>query len=154
MSDVIQFLMGQGEGPRGLKLGEVLAFTDYELEHSHDIIQWLFPSDIPSKAHPDSPTLTPEQIQQMKGNTAIDCSVSMAFCRYVLFLKDKQWLTLGNHNYLRMTRILRCFHILGIKDLYDSFQKYLESVYQENPLIVGEKTHQFWLNASNDEYFK
>ena len=56
------------------------------------------------------------------------------------------WLKSGNHNMLRITRILTSLTILGSRDYAANFLEELRVVHSENPLVVGS-SHKYWEDA-------
>ncbi len=58
-----------------------------------------------------------------------------------------EWIHLCNHNYLRITRILKCLMLFGLQDEAQSFYDCLCQVYQENRDRIGDDTFQYWTNA-------
>ncbi|HEU5175320.1 MAG TPA: opioid growth factor receptor-related protein [Gemmatimonadaceae bacterium] len=59
----------------------------------------------------------------------------------------RNWLTPGNHNFLRLTRIMRSCSLLGLGDAARALHAALEEVYADEPRIVGERTIGFWRRA-------
>ena len=153
-SDIIKFLRSEGKDHKGRTLISMLALTNAELEKTHDVIQWLFPSDIPSEAYPFAPILTAEDIKDLQGED-VSSALTMCLERMIYFYEsDNQWITIYNHNFKRLTRMLRCLWLAGMKHDYVSLQKALDDVFIENPDIVGERTYLYWKNANNDSFMK
>jgi hypothetical protein len=57
------------------------------------------------------------------------------------------WLTPHNHNYLRLTRIIRSLDLLGRRDLAVALQSALEGIYLDFPDKIGPDTIRFWRSA-------
>jgi len=126
MSTLLDFYLGTGVDSRGRTFGEILAFSDEDLERVHDWVQWLFPLPEPSYWNPDAPLLTPEDLTAFRkpdvGSsektyaewTCLHTSVGRAWGRYSQFLRDtKKWMRPGDHNHLRITRALRFLTLTG-----------------------------------------
>jgi hypothetical protein len=68
-------------------------------------------------------------------------------------LADKAtiWLSPGNHNHLRITRILRCLSLLGLEAEADAFFDCLSEIYndqQSNPVpAISDDTMRYWREA-------
>ncbi len=62
-------------------------------------------------------------------------------------IRKPKWINLGNHNYLRITRILKCLMILGSSSYAQAFYQCLKQVYDEESQLIGNKTFQFWTRA-------
>lgn len=152
---------------------QILAWPDEELEYTHDFIQWLFPTCQPSAFNPDAPLVGNATIAAFKDDPTLRQAIKSAFERMIRFYglelhsdKDNQrvvrsanwdarsakWLTRGNHNLLRITRILASLRLLGLADLARAFFVALEEVY-ESPkgAVIGPVTYKFWKSAAQDE---
>lgn len=70
-SHIIRFLRDEVKDYKGRTLAEMQLLPDYKLDHSHDVIQWMFPTDIPSKHFPNAPVLTDEDITLIKADPII-----------------------------------------------------------------------------------
>ena len=119
-----------------------------------------------------APTLTDAEIKWIKGENGERARINLRlmFLRMIKFYgfeysaspeiislqtsekfseKSKNWLTPKNHNYKRLTRILKCLMLCGLntyaKELYDI----LKMVYENNKKIIGEETFTYWRNAIN-----
>lgn len=55
-----------------------------------------------------------------------------------------KWVRRRNHNYLRITRILKCLVTLGLDQEASEFYGCLEKVYEENSDTIGSETFAFW----------
>ena len=58
-----------------------------------------------------------------------------------------QWLTRGNHNFLRISRVLRSLSLLGLGPHAVAFLECLEGIYAEDPTTVGSTTIGYWRRA-------
>ena len=139
-----------------------------ELEEVHDYIQWLFPLDKPSSANQYAPILTSTDIhvfaQGADLRERLVQSLRTMLNFYGLTLEGTlesptvllgptfpsraaEWLRPYNHNFLRLTRILRSLWLLGCRDHARALLGCLESIYIDNVHIIGEKTIHFWRRA-------
>src|SRR5581483_71640 len=57
------------------------------------------------------------------------------------------WLTPYNHNFLRITRILRSLSLLGCYAYAAALLRCLEAIHTEYRDVIGPRTMQFWRNA-------
>lgn len=154
-SRIIRFLRGDQRDTQGRCLKDMHDMPDWKLERCHDVVQWMFPTDIPSAHYPDAPVLTEEDIAIMKLDPHIQAIIQLSLTRMVDFYeKNDYWITQKNHNFLRLTRILRCLWLAGLKHDYVSLQKALDDVFIDYPDIIGEETYLYWKNANNDEFMK
>jgi hypothetical protein len=56
-------------------------------------------------------------------------------------------LTSGNHNFLRISRILRSLSLLGLRTHATALLKCLEGIYAEDPHTIGATTLGYWRRA-------
>jgi hypothetical protein len=57
------------------------------------------------------------------------------------------WLHDGNHNFLRISRILRSLTLLGCAGYASAFIECLEVIYSEMPEAIGDTTNGYWRRA-------
>ena len=154
-SQIIKFLRDEVKDYKGRTLYEMQSLPDYKIERTHDIIQWMFPTDIPSQHNPNSPVLTEEDIATMKTDLTVQAAIQTSLTRMIWFYeKNDYWISQKNHNFLRITRILRCLWLAGMKNDYVCFQKALDDIFTDYSEIIGEETFLYWKNANNDEFMK
>jgi hypothetical protein len=60
------------------------------------------------------------------------------------------WLSPGNHNHLRITRIIRCLRLLGLETEAQAFYVCLAGIYEEHPKKITADTFRFWKSAANN----
>jgi hypothetical protein len=68
--------------------------------------------------------------------------------------KATGWLSPGNHNHLRITRVLRCLTVLGLEAEAKAFFGCLSEIYedeQNKPLpALSDETMLYWREAVGD----
>ena len=146
MSAIIEFLKGIGPDDKGRKLDDILSMSDAQLEYSHDIIQWLFPLNEQSMHNQAAPVLTEADLVELKTNEVRN-GILKAYDRFTKFYNNPQWLTPHNHNYLRITRILKCFGLAGLDNEKRIMKQVLNLVYIKYRDVIGSKTKKFWDEA-------
>ncbi len=166
---IIQFYRGAGRDGRGRTLADVLGFDDDELERHHDFIQWLFPLRTRSGANPTAPTLTQYDIDRFLADANLRSQLQRASERMLKFYgltlcttpgvlvvqksanwseRSVVWLSLNNHNHLRITRILTSLRELGLPEFGKAFYDALKTIYKsEAQDKITPKSFQFWTNA-------
>lgn len=156
MSDIIKFLRHEDTDFKGRKLKELWALSPEEMENSHDVIQWMFPSDIPSKHHDQSPVLTDEQVNTMWRDPVIRDSIGTSCIVFSQFLSKTKpdWLTPRNHNFLRITRVLRCLWNMRMGEEYLRWRTFAHMVWDKNRDVVGAQTIGYWMHAHDDTFLK
>lgn len=142
---LIQFLRGTGLDSQGRLHADILNFSDEELEEVHDYIQWLFPLREPSMAVPGSPFLESEEIVQLlRVDARVVENMRKALDRMKRFYTDNDhWLAQGDHNHLRITRILKSATLVGLKkEALDFYNCILQRVESAQP--VTQETLVYW----------
>ncbi len=167
MSALIDFLRGKGRDAAGRRLADVWAMSDGDLERHHDFIQWMFPLDEPSSAVPDSPVLTAEDFLVIGREAVIRANIRRSLDRMLGFYgfqwdSERQrlqlgshfpqqaanWLSTGNHNFLRITRILKCLILMGEHEPARAFLGALEGIAKQGyARIIGTTSLELWRKA-------
>jgi len=150
-TQIIGFYSGEEPDHRGRYLHEVQEWPDDQLEAVHDFIQWLFPLPEPSGFNAAAPILTRELIQEFRKRPELQQNLRVSFLRMMKFyglqarsaeqitvtrapnftVKATVWLSPGNHNHLRITRILRCLSLLGLEAEARAFFDCLSEIYED-----------------------
>lgn len=157
MSAIIDFFSGDGYDDKGRHIYEILEdFGDEQLESCHDYIQWLFPLPEPSKFNPTAPLLSKEDIEVFRGSNmqyttyVVRANMGDAFNKMMCFFDDNDhWVSPGNHNFLRITRMLRCLRLVGFDREAKMLFDFLCSHSDEDKKIFGDSM-EFWRKVMND----
>lgn len=167
MSDLLEFLRGKGRDGAGRRLSDIWAMNDAELERSHDYIQWMFPLAEASAANPAAPTLSADEIELIRKDQAIRANMRRSLDRMLGFFgfawggdrralvlspyfpqQAATWLSTGNHNFLRVTRILRSLNLVGEQDSARAFLAALEAIYKRGySRVIGPRSLELWQQA-------
>ena len=170
MSKITDFWLHNGKTQDGYALEDILNFSNQELERGHTYIQWIFPLDEPSRAQPRSPVLTDEDIETLRGDDTVALKMGMTlgvmgnFYGFTMASRDGEtvfirspdfesladnWLTPRNHNFLRLTRMIKSLSLLGFGYYGRALQKFLLDLAdeEENKNIIGYTTRSFWEEA-------
>lgn len=159
--DIINFYNGDVTD-RGFTIEEVWQRDNRELENRHDFIQWIFPLKIKG-VNPTAPTTNDGVIAAFRTNRDLQDKMRRSLrtmLRFYGFTEDfektdsfeqrsAQWMNPGNHNYRRITRILRSLMLHGLSEEGKGFFEILTEVYEETPGRIGESTFQYWKSAAN-----
>ena len=164
-SPIVQFYRDNAVDDRGRTLDAILAWDDNRLEAVHDYIQWLFPLDEPSRFNPSAPLLTSGDRAAFR-QPALAANLRRTLERMLAFYgfalqpttpprvtrsdqwRDRSavWLHAGNHNLLRLTRMIRSLALLGQPDLaralYDALRR-------ESEGHVSAVTLEYWKEATD-----
>jgi hypothetical protein len=63
--------------------------------------------------------------------------------------KSRNWLQPGNHNHLRLSRILACLRLLGLDDQSRALLTCLEGIAAEHPHVISPTTLAYWRRAAD-----
>ena len=165
-SPLVRFYRGDAPDARGRTLEDILAWDDGQLEAVHDYIQWLFPLDEPSRFNRDAPLLTAADRLAFRQPTVAG-NLRRALDRMLAFYgfardrsaanprivrsaqwkeRSPEWLHAGNHNLLRLTRMIRSLALLGEVDLATALYAALR---QECEGRVSAVTIEYWKEATD-----
>jgi Opioid growth factor receptor (OGFr) conserved region. len=168
---VVSFYSG-GADHRGRTLDHILAWPDDELEAVHDYIQWVFPTVTPSAVNRSAPLVTDATIGAFAARAELRTALRRSLDRMLSFYglrrttdasggvrieidasrfssRAREWLHPGNHNHLRLTRIMQSLSALGLAAEARALQRCLTTDVYEGPgrnRITGD-TYDFWLAA-------
>ena len=167
-SKLIEFYIGQGPDASGRMIDDILSWGYDQLEDVHDYIQWLFPLKEESAFNFYAPVVTITDIDIFRSNSKVREKLLLSFTKlldfygFELFVenevpiiiksnrfgqKSKNWLTRHNHNFLRITRILKSLVLLGCSNHAVAFLVALEDVYKSNSIVIGETSVGYWRSA-------
>jgi hypothetical protein len=147
----------------GRTLNEIMKFTDFQWEHYHDFIQWVFPSDEVGMMS-FAPIVTQEDVEQFN-DPVIQKQLLEVFKRFLTFLGlslsndddgngngsiiivdyDKFYnrVQRPNHNQLRITRALRSLRLLGLQSSSTLLFNFLDKLNRDSG-IFHSVTFQYW----------
>src|SRR4051812_18487482 len=166
-SALIEFYAGRGKDFAGRRIDDIWQMSLDDLEYNHDYIQWLFPLRERSGVQPDVPVLDDTVIAafaapDLQARLLRSAHVMAEFYGLELVEQDgrtvvrrsgmfvdrgRTWLTRGNHNFLRLTRIMKSLAMLGHAALAAAWLDTLESIYAEYPEVIGSTTLRYWQSA-------
>jgi hypothetical protein len=164
---IVGFYQGTNTDSEGRLLPEILAWNFDQLEFVHDYIQWLFPLRERSMFNPDAPVLDDRQRDAFRKNEELQAAVLLSFRLMLSFYgfdleegdpprvvqsanfpdRSANWLTSGNHNFLRITRILKSLRLMGLEQYAKAFFAALEGIYQTSAMTIGAGSFQYWKQA-------
>jgi hypothetical protein len=167
---ILKFYSGSGPDHRGRYLRDIQSWSDDNLEYVHDYIQWLFPTFERSAFQPNSPVLSPHVVSAFLDDSRLQEQLRTSFRRLLKFYgfslncssevsvtisdglqsNSAIWLTATNHNFMRITRILKSLTSLGLRKEAKAFLSSLEALYETSEaarFAIGPGTLQFWRSA-------
>lgn len=168
-SPIVRFYRGTGRDSRGRSLDEVLGWDDEALEAVHDFVQWLFPLDEPSMFNPHAPLLRPADCEAFRRDSTLTANLRRAFDRMLAFYGFERresggsvrverssdwstraavWVHAGNHNHLRLTRVMKSLILLGQPHLARALYKRLRAEAESaGPGRISAVTLTYWEEA-------
>jgi hypothetical protein len=165
MSRLVEFYCGTGTDGEGRRLDTILSWGDGRLEAVHDFIQWLFPLPEPSRFNADAPLLTEEDVAAFHREPQLRANLRRSFERILSFLGlaeiesgevvegpnfDSRTADVWddpNHNWLRITRILRSLSLLGLGAEARALYRRLEDFHAGGRFPIDGETFRYWSGA-------
>lgn len=169
-SPLVQFYRREAPDDRGRMLDQILAQDDDWLESTHDYIQWVFPLNERSRFNATAPLLEAELMRAFREDQGLRDRAEGAFERMLVFYglqllqtetgeptverahnyEDRRanWLRPSNHNFLRITRILKSLSLMGLDPLAAAFFIRLRKIHAEESETIGSRTLEFWRSAA------
>ncbi len=164
----LQFYRGLGVDDQQRTWAQIRNWNDVQLENSHNYIQWLFPLRERSQFNPQAPLLNEAIVQAFRNEPTLRDHLLASFQRMLSFYglrldqstmqisrapnaaeRQRVWMTPGNHNYLRITRILTSMRTLGFERPAQAFYQILNDIAQhEGQGIIAQRSQDFWRNAA------
>jgi hypothetical protein len=167
---LLAFYRGDAADWNGRRLEEIWSWTDDRLEAVHDYIQWMFPLAVPSGANPSAPILGPISIgafassDDLRARLERSLHVMLRFygleetrrdgalriVRTDRFIRRAPvWLSPGNHNHLRLTRIMASLAQLGLAAQARALWECLFQIAADFPDRVTPATLEYWRAAGS-----
>jgi hypothetical protein len=167
MDDVVSFYSG-GRDAAGRTLDAILSWDDDRLEAVHDYIQWLFPTRQPSGVNPLAPLITKAAVETFERDPALRDRLRQVLDRMLVFYglrwnegriaidesrfpaRARVWLRPGNHNHLRLTRMIESLATLGLIAEARALQRCLLEDIHTGPGAgaVSPRTVDYWRRAT------
>lgn len=165
---LIPFYLGEAADSEGRWLRDLRAWDHRRLESVHDYIQWLFPTRQRSAFNPGAPTLDDAAIQTFRTDARLRASLLDSLRQMLDFYgfgcreengqplietaanwdaRRREWFHAGDHNLLRITRILDCLSTLGLEPHARAFLRALDAVCDAATGTIPARTREFWRAA-------
>jgi hypothetical protein len=166
---IVSFYSG-GPDDRGRTLERILEWHDDELEAVHDYIQWVFPTVSRSAVNPSAPLVRDATRAAFADHPELRGALRESLDRMLAFYgfrrtrenghvrieidkssfadRARVWLHPGNHNHLRLTRIMQSLTALGLLSEAEALQRCLADVYKgAGRTRITSDTYQYWMDA-------
>ena len=167
--DLVDFYLHGSRDSAGRTFDQVLQLSDLDLERLHDYIQWIFPTFARSEVVPEAPNLTMEAATALRASSITGPRVAAALVRMLEFYgmeldddleeptiarsadgfarRRSVWMTPGNHNYRRITRMLVSLQILGYQRYAVALHECLGFCYRDHGGLIGSSVMEHWRRA-------
>lgn len=166
MSRLIDFQLGSISDHKGRFISEIWELDNFSLEHTHDYIQWLFPTASNHKFNQFAPTLTTKEQIEFQESVELQSVMrdSLAVMLTFFGLKWQQgdivpavnlsprkqiWLKPGGHNHLRISRIINSLTLCGQPDLAEVFCTAMIRIGCDYGYVT-EKSTSYWVKATQE----
>ena len=119
---ILNFLEGVEPNINKLYIQDIWDLSDEEIENTHDFIQWLFPTDKPSRYNLAAPVLSEQDILNIQNSEKAKKNLKYSANWFLNFLdRHSYWIDKHDHNQLRIKRIKKCLRLLIDKNLSEKF---------------------------------
>ena len=119
---ILNFLEGSEPNINKLYIQDIWDLSDEEIENTHDFIQWLFPTDTPSRYNLAVPVLNEQDIINVKKSQKAQTNLKFSANWFLNFLdRYSYWIDRQDHNQLRIKRIKKCLGLLIDKNFSEKF---------------------------------
>jgi histone H3/H4 len=162
-SDIFKFYIGEGTDQSNRRINDIWNFSNKDLERKHDFIQWLFPISKESRYNEHAPVLTQDDIREFskdprcKENMIKSLDVMLQFYglkrttqnsiiidESLFETRKNGWLRRGNHNLLRLSRIIQSLRECGLRYLAEALYRCLSEDIYPNFKEATERALGFW----------
>ena len=131
-------------------LNDIWNFTDEDIEHTHDFIQLLFPLNEQSESVFHGYYLnTKISIINIKSNDLAKSNIVTSSKWFLSFLeRNTHWRRRHDHNYLRITRIIKSLRLLVSDEEANKFyESFIELIDESLRSKINLTTLSYWENA-------
>ncbi len=128
-----------------MQVQDVLDASVSKIEEVHNWVQWAFPLPEPSRAVINTPTASVKELMAQGSDPVLSPQIDLLFQKYMWFLGEtSDWKSRSDHNWLRITRIIRCQFLRGkIEDAQKLYSYALKECahLQGNPAFERATNH-------------
>ena len=146
----VNFLTNNEPDFKNRFLKDIWNFSDEDIEHTHDFIQLLFPLNEESNAVSNGIYLdSSDAILSIKVNKLATENIVKSSKWFLSFLaRNSHWKRKHDHNYLRVTRIIKSLRLLVSDQEANKFYESFMQLIDENFISrINSTTLHYWENA-------
>ena len=146
--DFEKFLESSDTDHQGRSLNDIWAYSDFQIEYTHNFIQLIFPLDKPSRHNFNGLYLDDNTtLERIKANQLAKENVIRSSEWFLGFLaRNDQWKARYNHNQLRITRMIESLRLLVSDDQAEHCKSKIFRMVGDKSSI-NDDTLGFWENA-------
>ena len=148
--DFVNFLTNKEPDFNNRFLQDIWEYSDIEIEHTHDFIQILFPLNEESNSVSHGIFLDSEEIiRNIKNNEAVKNNIIKSSKWFLSFLaRNSHWKSKHDHNYLRVTRIIKSLRLLvSDQEANKFYESFMQLVDENLKSKINSTTLTYWENA-------
>jgi hypothetical protein len=162
MNAILEFYRLEKPDSEGRMLQQYWSWGHDILERRHDFIQWMFPLAEASAFNRDAPLVTREvseafvrePLLQTNLRRSLDVFLNFLGLEYaggqvapaVIFEHRLSIWRQTNHNWLRITRLLKSLRLLGLEKECRALWDCLKKLHEEKG-YVSDESYYYWLEA-------
>lgn len=167
--ELCEFFRGTGTDGECRSLEQILAWEDVLLELCHDYIQWLLPTDEPSRFNDDAPIIDERLQRVFQTDQVMRRNFARGVERFFKFLgisivpdantgkirvakagnfsqrQNMCWKGPRNHNWRRISRALRSLGLVGMLEEQLALTAFLRELVAEYPEWIDGTTVAHWV---------
>ena len=146
----VNFLTNNEPDFKNRFLKDIWNFSDEDIEYTHDFIQLLFPLNEKSSAISNGIYLhSNEAILSIKANKLATENIVKSSKWFLLFLaRNSHWKRKHDHNYLRITRIIKSLRLLvSDQEANKFYESFMQLVDENLKSKINSTTLTYWENA-------
>ena len=142
---ILNFLIGNVADSNNRFIYDIWKMHDFEIENTHNFVQWIFPLNEKSQAVPNSPILTENEILQISNSTIAKKNIEKSSKWYLNFLdKNRYWISHSDHNHLRITRAIKSLRLIHSEEEAEKFKRNIFNLIEGNENKINTRTLKFW----------
>ena len=146
----VNFLTNNEPDFKNRFLKDIWNFSDEDIEYTHDFIQLLFPLNEKSSAISNGIYLdSNEAILSIKANKLATENIVKSSKWFLSFLaRNSHWKRQHDHNYLRITRIIKSLRLLvSDQEANKFYESFMQLVDENLKSKINSTTLTYWENA-------
>jgi len=165
MSQLLDFYRMLGPDSERRMLSDIWEWNNERLEECHDFIQWMFPLKEPSAFNAEAPLVTLEHQLAFRRESELQAAYRRSIAKFLAFLGlhlgADGFVTRGpnfddrlavwrhpNHNWLRITRMLKSMRLLGFDSEAAAVWTCLRALHEDGGFVT-EHSHGFWRDTAS-----